>query len=159
MFVPKPNLTPATDFKELRSFMVEFQGTKDPVVGGIAIFGTAAAYGLVWEYGSSRMKTPGPKTMWGINPLGEEAILTKQAPLGYIAINEDKFWPIIQDEFSKVEFKSKTEGGIRLELEIAMDNASQRIARLVADAAPVDTGDLRSSIQYIDSSKLKEDSE
>jgi hypothetical protein len=150
MIIPGPNVTPSLMFTALDKFMAEFEGQIEPVYGGIAIYGPAASYGLVWEFGSSRMKKPGPKTLWGVNPLGEPAILSKQAPAGYIAIHEDEFWPIILEEMSRVEFRSDTPDGIKLELEIAMDNASQRIARIVSDSAPVDSGDLRAGIQLVD---------
>ena len=136
--------------------MVQFEGIAEPVVGGIAIFGSAAAYGLVWEYGAPppwHIKKPGPKTVYGSNPTGKGGdIFSSQAPAGYIAIHEEEFWPIIEEEMATVQFKSSTADGIRLELEIAMDNASQRIARIVSDSAPADSGDLRSQIQYVDSS-------
>ena len=153
MILPGPSLVP-TMVQRLENFMVQFDGLDKPIVGGIAIFGSAAAYGLVWEYGAPppyHITKPGPKTEWGTNPLGETKIMTRTAPEGYVAIHEPEMYNILADEMSKVRFSSNTPDGIRLELEIAMDNASQRIARIVSDSAPVDSGDLRSQIQYVDS--------
>lgn len=146
----KPRTVPRIEFKELSSFLAEFDGLSEPIKGGIGVFGSAEAYALVWEYGSNRTH-PGPKTLWGTNPLGETKIMTKTAPEGYISIHESEMWPILAEEIAKVKFSSKTADGIRLELEVAIDNASQRFARIVSDSAPVDSGDLRSQIQYIDS--------
>lgn len=149
-----PSLTPSVTFKDLANFLAEFEGLDEPISGGVGVFGSAAAYALVWEYGAPppwRIKKPGPKTLWGTNPLGESKIMTRTAPEGYISIHEDELWPILEEELGHVKFSSKTADGIRLELEIAMDNASQRFARIISDSAPVDSGDLRSQIQYIDS--------
>jgi hypothetical protein len=158
-YLPTPALTPSLTFKNLAGFLAELEGLDEPVIGGVGVFGSAADYALVWEYGAPppwKIKKPGPKTLWGINPLGEQKIMTRTAPEGYISIHEDELWPILEEELSKVKFSSGTSDGIRLELEVAVDNASQRFARLVSDSAPVDTGDLRSQIQYIDSADTKE---
>lgn len=151
-----PSLTPTITFQNLANFLAELEGLDEQINGGVGVFGSAAAYALVWEYGApppNRIQNPGPKTLWGTNPLGETKIMTRTAPEGYISIHDDELWPILEEELSKVKFSSKTQDGIRLELEIAVDNASQRFARIISDSAPVDSGDLRSQIQYIDSAK------
>lgn len=153
-----PSLTPSITFQNLASFLAEFEGLDEPVVGGVGIFGSAAAYGLVWEYGAPppwRIKKPGPKTLWGTNPYGETKIMTRTAPEGYIAINEDALWPILEKYLGALKLDAKTADGIRLEMEIAVDNASQEWARIVSDSAPYDSGDLRSQIQYIDSGDIE----
>lgn len=158
-YLPSSILTPSIEFKNLAGFLAELEGMDEPVIGGVGVYGSAAAYALVWEYGAPppwRMKKPGPKTLWGTNPLGETKIMTRTAPEGYIAIHEDDVWPILEEELGKVKFSSGTTDGIRLELEVAVDNAGQRLARLISDSAPVDSGDLRSQIQYIDSADTKE---
>jgi hypothetical protein len=134
-------------FKNVSTYLSELDGI-DTISGGVGVYGSAAAYALVWELGSLRLKHPGPKTLWSINRNDKIAILTKQAPRGYVGILSDQFWPIIEEELSKVSFSGSN---IRLKLEVAMDNASQRIAKLVADKAPVDSGDLRSQIMAVDS--------
>lgn len=158
-YIPsKPVVVPKIEFQGLTNFLAEFEGLDEPIQGGIGVFGSAAAYALVWEYGAPppwRMKKPGPKTLWGMNPKGEIKIMTRTAPEGYISIHEDEMWPILAEEIAKVKFNSKTADGIRLELEVAIDNASQRFARIVSDSAPFDSGDLRSQIQYVDSEDMK----
>jgi len=153
MFIPGPSLFPLIAIQRLDEFLSEFEGM-DSISGGVAVYGSAAAYALVWELGSKRLKSPGPKTLWSVNREGEVAILTRQAPLGYVGFVSDQFWPIIEKELATIKFSSKTTAGIRIEIEVALDNASQAIARIISDAAPVDTGDLRSQIQYVDSAEM-----
>lgn len=157
MFIPGPSLLPLVALQKLDTFLSEFEGM-DSISGGVAVYGSAAAYALVWELGSKRLKSPGPKTLWSVNREGEIAILTKQAPLGYVGFVSDQFWPIIEQELSSVKFKSSTAAGLRIEIEVAIDNASMRIARILSDAAPVDSGDLRSQIQYVDSAEMSSQS-
>lgn len=150
MYIPSPSLMPLVSIQNIDKFMSNIDGLQS-ISGGIAVYGSAAAYALVWELGSRKLKKPGPKTLWSTNRLGRRAILTRQAPFGYVGYVSDQFWPIIRTELAKVDF---TGSSIRLAIEVAMDNASQKIARLVSDTAPVDSGDLRSQIQYVDSGDL-----
>jgi hypothetical protein len=153
VYLPKPSLTPTLTFDKLDSFLVEFENL-GTISGGVAVYGPAAAYALVWEYGAPppwHIKKPGPKTLWGTNALGETKIMTRTAPDGYIAIHHDDLWPLLEKELSYVKFSSKNEDGIRLELEVAVDNATQAWARMISDSAPVDSGDLRSGIDYVES--------
>ena len=153
MFIPSPSLTPIVRFENVNDFLSEFEGVQN-VVGGVAVYGAAAAYALVWELGSRRLKSPGPKTLWSLNRDGDIAILTRQAPRGYIGFHGDEFEAIIASEFSKVKFSSSTAKGLYLEMSVAMDNASQRIAALISSYAPVDTGELASSIEMVDSDDM-----
>jgi hypothetical protein len=148
--------------KELPAFMQEFVSLGKITVG-VGVYGSAAAYALVWELGSRRLKSPGPKTMWSTNRDGERAILTTQAPHGYVTPT-DEFWPIIEEEVGRINFgNAKTSKEAALRLEVALDNASHRIAAIIAQRAPVDSGDLRSQIMGIDADEMQsmsiEDSE
>lgn len=147
MFIPAPLISPLLSIQSIPDYLSDLEDIQD-ISGGIGVYGSAAAYALVWELGSRRLKRPGPKTLWSVNRDGNIAILTRQAPRGYVGFISDQFWPIIEEELSKVNFASRS---LKMQLEIAMDNASQKIARLVSDTAPVDSGDLRSQIQGVDS--------
>lgn len=153
MYYPRPSLAPLVVFTEIEKFLQEFEGIGS-VSGGVGVFGSAAAYALVWELGSLRLKQPGPRTVWGTNREGEKRIMSSQAPEGYVGVISDEFWPIIEEELGHLSFKGTDSHEIRLELEVVIDNAMQRIARIISDAAPVDSGDLRSQIQYIDSGEM-----
>lgn len=150
MFIPSPSLMPLTVFDDLDGFLKEIENLKS-VSGGVGVYGAAAAYALVWELGSLRLKSPGPKTLWSMNRNDEIAILTRQAPRGYVGIISDQFWPIIEKHMSEVHFGSSN---LQLEMEVAMDNASQEIAGLIREIAPVDSGDLRSGIQGISTDEV-----
>lgn len=155
-------MLPLLLFKDIPSALEEFIGL-DKLAAGVGVFGNAADYALVWELGSRRLKSPGPKTLWSTNREGEQAILTKQAPYGYVT-PVDEFWPIIYSEVNAVDFtRARTPREMTLLLDVALDNASHRIARIIAQRAPVDSGDLRSQIQGIDADELNslsiEDSE
>jgi hypothetical protein len=116
---------------------------------GVGVFGSAAAYALVWELGSRRLKNPGPKTCWGANRFGETVILTKQAPMGYVGIHAGDAQKILSDEVGSVKMDLGDLNRSKLNLEVALDNAAQAIARIMSDSAPVDSGDLRSQIMSI----------
>lgn len=149
MFVPSPPLTPLVSYADsVDDYLSDLANIPPTVSGGIGVYGSAAAYALVWELGATKRKSPGPKTLWSVNWKGDIVILTRQAPRGYVGFISDQFWPIIEEELDKVDFGASS---LNLRLEVAMDNASQRIARLVSDTAPVDSGDLRSQIMAVDS--------
>lgn len=116
---------------------------------GIGVFGPATAYALVWELGSNRIKTPGPKTVWGTNRFGAKKIFSKQAPKGYVFINSKKAQKIFYTALKGVQFDLSDMDTSKIKLEVAMDNAAQQIAGLMRQSAPVDEGTLRSGIQAI----------
>lgn len=147
MYIPSPSPMPLAIFDDIDTASLDDLENIKTITGGIGVFGPAAAYALVWEMGSKRTQT-GPKTVWGVNRDGEVRIFSMQAPAGYVGVISDQFWPIIEHELSKVDYGGRN---IQIQLEVAVDNASQRIARLVSDNAPVDSGDLRAGIQYLDS--------
>lgn len=153
MIIPGPSFVPLVVTENIDAFLPDFSGLTN-LVGGVGVYGPAAAYALVWELGSRRLQKPGPKTMWSTNRNGERVILTKQAPFGYVGIHEDECWTIIREEIAKVDFSGSAKR-IRLELSVAIDNASLRCAQLIRSSAPVDSGDLRAGIQMVDSDSLE----
>lgn len=134
---------------KLDEFMLEFAEHDQEISAGVASFGEAAAYAEVWEWGNIRQTKEGPKTVLGINPDGESVWLSVQAPVGYIAVNENLYWDILKNELGKVKFKSTDAKGITKELEDASVKAMKRIRKIIADAAPYDKGDLSESFQVV----------
>lgn len=147
MFIPGPPLQPLVTYDSLNTFLADYQNLKN-VKAGVAVYGSAAAYALVWELGSLRAKKPGPKTVWGTNRYGDRIIMSSQAPEGYVGIVEDQFWPIIEAELDKINFSQPVQA-LQVEMEVAFDNASIKIAQLIRSGAPADSGDLRSQIQAV----------
>jgi hypothetical protein len=127
----------------LDKLVAKFNSMPDKLQVGIKVIGPAAAYAMVWERGAIHLSQPGPKTMWSTNADGETVILTIQAPHGYIRLHKQEYAAMIQDELHQADF-----GGQDYEevLRQVMDNASDRAAALAAATAPVDTGQLQSSI-------------
>jgi len=152
MYLPSLLPNPICIFEDLETQFSNLEGL-DSVSVGVGVFGPAAAYALVWELGSLRLKKPGKKTMWGINRDGAKRIFSTQAPGGYVGILSDSFWPIITNHLKDVDFSSSN---IQLEFEVAMDNAAQEIANLIREWAPVDTGSLQSEIQSISSDEFSD---
>jgi hypothetical protein len=150
--LPLPGLDDASA-KELKEL---FEGYADaseqsPVRGGVTSEGEAAAYALVWEWGNSRQTKEGPKTVLGINPDGETVWLSTQAPFGYIRIYEPEFVNMVFEELAKVDFKAAETGEEILQaLKEASSRAGARVADIIKEAAPVDSGDLRDSIGAAD---------
>jgi hypothetical protein len=122
------------------------------VHAGVKVFGTDSkgasnvVKALIWEWGSARMKQPGPKTLWSVNPAGKPAILTLTAPLGFIRVNQKQYVQIAKDEFSKTDWSKLS---LNQYLAAVIDVAaavSRRCASLISDTAPIDEGDLRAHI-------------
>ena len=90
------------DFANIDEFLVELVNVPE-VTAGVASVGDAAAYALVWEWGNTRQKKPGPKTVKGTNPDGKMVWLSSQAPFGYIRIHEPEYWQVIEEEMSSVD--------------------------------------------------------
>jgi hypothetical protein len=150
--LPLPGMDDAS-VKELKELFEGYIEASDegPVRGGVVSEGDAAAYALVWEWGNARQTKEGPKTVRGINPDGESVWLSTQAPYGYIRINEPEFTNIVQQEIAAVDFKAAETGEeILASLKDASARAGARVAELIREVAPLDTGALRESIQGAD---------
>lgn len=152
MHIPRPGFMPLLVMDLDKSFGPV--GDLSKISSGVGVFGSAAAYALVWELGTLRWPQPGPKTIWSTNRYGERVIMTKQAPHGYVGINATVAQSILHEELVKVKFNLADIARYKLDLEVAMDNAAIRIARVISDDAPVDSGDLRSQIQLISSDEV-----
>ena len=132
--------------------ILEYMGTRPTIRVSLSITGPAAAYALVWEWGSARLDKPGPKTMWGINPDGESVILTKTAPYGYIRTNIPKFRQIIREEFDMVDWAAVSVRNLKKTVMGVLQAAGERCAEVIAAAAPYDTGQLKEAILVAQSS-------
>jgi len=117
------------------------------ITGGVKVVGPPAAYALVWEWGSVRLTKPGPKTTWGENPAGERVILTITAPYGYIRVNKFQYIHILKEEVQNARLNKVSPDNWENALKDAMSRAEIRCALLISSTAPIDSGDLRTSIQ------------
>lgn len=128
--------------------IAKFGSLPDKLGSAVKVVGPAAAYALVWELGAIHLSKPGPKTVWSTNAYGESVILTIQAPHGFVRVNKQKYIEFIKDELSKANFQGQDYSTVFKQV---MDNAADRAAQLIAETAPIDTGQLRESIQAIHS--------
>ena len=144
-----PTVYPTIMFDKLDEFLLELEEHDKEISAGVMSVGPAAAYSEVWEWGNVRQTKPGPKTVLGTNPDGSSVYLSIQAPFGYIKINENQYWEIVKEELNKVEFKGTTAREITKELEAAGFKAMRRIAKVIAEHAPVDHGDLSKSFEAV----------
>lgn len=143
------------DINEIGGFTVEFVGFEildrmfsqfpEEIKAGVKVSGPASNYALVWEWGRVDI-TPGPKTQWSVNPDGQEAVLTIQAPFGWIRVNREQYLEFLRDEWSSIDLTSKSQTTWIQALHDMLWNASSRCASLMEDTATVDTGQLRSGI-------------
>lgn len=147
--MPTPTIYPTMMFDKLDEFLLEFEEHDQMITAGVASVGTAAAYALVWEWGNVKQVKPGPRTVLGTNPDGEEAWLSIQAPFGYIKIHENDYWEILKLELGKVKFSGTNAREITRELEAAAERACKQIAQIISDNAPVDKGDLSKSFVVV----------
>lgn len=155
--VPSPSFVPLVKMVESKAF-ANLDALPSTLSIGVGVFGPATAYALVWELGSNKLKKPGPKTVWGVNRLGQKKILTKQAPKGYAGVNGKKCQKILYKALQDVKFDISDMQTSKVALEVAMDNAAQQIAGLIRQSAPVGEGTLRAGIQaiYTDEDSLLE---
>jgi hypothetical protein len=116
------------------------------IMAGVKVGEPGVEYALFWEFGKISIR-PGPKTLYSTNALGQRVVLTKQAPHGYIRTNKKQFQEIINSEVSKVKLSTTKMDGWQSAIEKAADKAAQQCTDLIREAAPVDTGDLRNSIE------------
>jgi hypothetical protein len=135
--------------KELKDLIKALKavGDEEMVRGGVQSEGDAASYALVWEWGNARQTKKGPKTIRGVNPDGEAVWLSIQAPRGYIAINTPEFVAALVGKLAKMDFGDLDDVDEIIDgMKEASAQSAAVIARLIADAAPVDSGELRDSI-------------
>jgi len=133
----------------LQGFLDEFKNLKQTIEVGVSVDGPAAAYAEVWEWGNARQTKQGPKTVLGVNPNGESVWLSSQAPHGYIRVNESRYVDIVKIGLGTVTFKGPTAQEIVSELEKTGVKMMEQIAEVVAETAPVDTGQLSESFKAV----------
>lgn len=142
--------------ENLDEVLVELNQKDQVISSGVASIGEAAAYALVWEWGSARISEPGPNTCIGVNPDGSSVILSVQAPFGYISINEPLYWAILEAELKKIKFGNSSIEGLLDELQQAALRAAEEFVPILRSAAPKDSGALRDSIQVVDPGELSD---
>ena len=129
--------------------LLELEQQDQVTEAGVKVEGPAAAYALVWEWGNARQTQIGPKTTLGTNPDGKRVFLSIQAPEGYIRVNAPLYAAAIKEEMAKVKFSGTSTGAISDQLRKAAVASVQRIADIIKDHAPVDTGQLHDSIKIV----------
>jgi hypothetical protein len=122
----------------------------DNLSAGVKITGPAASYAEVWEFGKISCN-PGPKTMWSTNIDGEEVVLTKTAPHGYIRVHKTTFRQYFREELTKAKLHTIPFDEWGDALGKVMDETVIRCAILIADSAPIDTGALKGAIEPVSS--------
>jgi hypothetical protein len=138
------------DIEGLDSLDAMFQDLPQLREAGVMVEGHAAAYALVWEWGSARIHRPGPKTMWGENPAGESVVLTITAPHGYIRTHHEQYVHILQEEFARIDWGVLSLDDWGSAIDNMLSIAARRCSQLISDAAPIDTGLLRASIHPVE---------
>jgi hypothetical protein len=113
---------------------------------GVKVIGDPVNYWAEWEWGSTRLEHPGLKTLWSVNPAGDEVILTRTAPYGYIRINRHHYVEIIKDEYSRINWSVIEPANMEAAVKALLDKAAIRCTQIISQAAPIDTGELQASI-------------
>jgi hypothetical protein len=62
-------------------------------------------------------------------------------------VNRQKYIQILHEEVGSIDWKQPL-STIKQQLEDAMNRASERCAKIIAQTAPIDTGELRASIMF-----------
>lgn len=138
------------DYSAITEFFTNLGDANITVEAGVASEGPAAAYVFVWEFGNIRQSKPGPKTVAGVNPVtGEKAFFSTQAPQGYVRVLIPIFRDLMDAEISKISFINPERRTLKTQLETAAKRITSRMADLIRQAVPVDTGELRLSIQPV----------
>lgn len=138
--------------KNLDKLVAQFDmgmGARPTVRMLIIVRGPVASYALVWEFGRADIN-PGPKTLWGTNPDGEERVMTKTAPTGFIRVNRSKYRAIIKEELQAVPFYRFPLAKYPSLIKQALQAAAKRCGALIAETAPYDTYALREAIVAVD---------
>lgn len=148
--MPAPTIYATSMFDKIDEFLLEMAEHDKEIKCGVASVGPASAYAETWEWGNVRQSKPGPKTVLGQNPDGEQVWLSIQAPFGYIKINENAYWDALKQELAKVSFKGPGAKQITEELQAAGKRAMRLCAQLIGDSAPVDKGDLSHSFKVVE---------
>lgn len=132
----------------LESLSAAFASLPMTMQAGVKVSGESTAYWAIWEWGyATRVIKPGPKTQWGTNPAGEAKVLTIVAPTGYIRVNRKQYEEILQDEFKVSKIWKKPLSEWEPLMTSILNKAAERCAAVIRDAAPIDSGQLRSEIE------------
>lgn len=136
------------DIEGLSDIMSQLSPLLSTVTVGVASIGDPSQYALVLEFGFSNAQQPGPRTVIGINGVGEAAIMSSQAPTGYIRVNQEKYLAIVKEQIADVDWSDIE--NLHGSIEDAMNRAGEEITELIYNTAPVDTGALIFSFGVIE---------
>jgi len=84
--------------------------------------------------------------VWSTNPLGQPAILTLQAPKGYIRINRQQYIDTIRAQFNALQLTGSPKTW-NSKLVKFMNASAELCADIIAETAPIDTGNLAGSMK------------
>lgn len=121
-------------------FLDSLKGVR-PVSVGIAVVGDAADYALVWEWGNTRQKKSGPRTVRGTNPNKKMTWMSSQAPFGYIRINEPFMQRIVDEVISDIDFDQPSANALSRVLTDGAKKISKAIAEVIRNDAPLGSAD------------------
>ena len=139
------------DLASMFAALAEIDGAR----AGIGIMDAEMSrYARVLEYGSVVGERPwpqsGPRTVLAVNPeTGEEAIVSAQAPQGFIRVNSPAAAQALTEELRRVSNWLDADA-LGQEFDDAVRNAAQQAADLLRAAAPQGTGELAESLQVVD---------
>jgi hypothetical protein len=119
-------------------------GVEGEVSAAIVTSGKPRDYWGPNEFGSARGRRPWPNPRKKTTLGRAGRVFSKQAPQGFVFKFQQQFRRFLVDAY-----KAATNGGLptRAKLAAAANQAAQRARSLIRANAPVDSGDLRDSIQ------------
>lgn len=135
-----PPELPDIEIEDINQFLEALKGVKAVGVG-VAVVGDAADYALVWEWGNTRQKKAGPRTVKGSNPNKKMVWLSSQAPFGYIRINEPFMHRIVDEVISDLDFDQPTASALSKVIEAGAKKISKAIAEIISNDAPLGSAD------------------
>lgn len=133
---PEPDI----EFEATADFLEALKGIKAVGVG-VAVVGDAADYALVWEWGNTRQKKAGPRTVKGTNPDKKMVWLSSQAPFGYIRINEPFMHRIIEQVIGEMDLDQPSANATMKVIEAGAKKISKAIAEAISNDAPLGSAD------------------
>lgn len=136
---------PDIEIDDIQKFLSMLEHVESINVG-VAVIGDAADYALVWEWGNTRQKKAGPRTVKGMNPDKKMVWMSSQAPFGYIRINEPFMHRIVNEVIRDIDLNQPSSAAVVKEIKAGAEKISKAIAETIRNDAPVDSGLLKRSI-------------
>jgi hypothetical protein len=88
--------------------------------------------------------------MWSTNYDGEHVVLTRTAPSGFIRTHIPEFRVLLREEIENIGtygYNGRSMKSLRPAVEKAVEVAARRMAKIISQSAPYDSGDLARSIR------------